>query len=461
MEKIPLDSLQPETIAPVDFLSPKGDILITKGSKISDFHISLLKRRHVKLLYINKPSDELKNLLSYNVDAVQTLEKEFSIDDYSAELDDLEDIQNLDSSIKNNAPGQKGLQEILSSKFVEKAEKKIKDFSSFPVKPEGEALERNIKEVGVTQRTVDYKKAIYQEYEDALLQTIKIYSAFADKKSVPAPYIGHIIENFVDTFITDKNILLNLANIRPKEDYLFNHALNVSLLSINIAASAGYNHRQVVEIGMCSLLQDVGMMLIPRQIRFNKERLSKDEFYEIQKHPVIGMHILETITGLPDSVPYASYLHHEREKGTGYPKQRHSRFIHNFTKITSIADVYEALISPRAWRKPYLPYQGIEMVLKLVREGFFNGEYVKSLIDYTSLFPVGSLVRLNSGEIAKVVKANKSSYTKPVVSILMNNQSEMLKEEKIRLVDLLQTNGLSILEPVDNENLQVDLMKGF
>ena len=155
---------------------------------------------------------------------------------------------------------------------------------------------------------------------------------------------------------------------------------------------------------MGALLHDVGMLLIPEEIRFKKGRLSKDEWYEVQKHAILGMHVLEKIPNLPESALYVAYQTHERENGKGYPKQRTGRFIHAFAKIVQVADVYESLCSQRDYRPPYLPYRAMELLIKMSVRNLLSIDFVKAFLAYASLFPIGSVVELSNHCIARVVQ---------------------------------------------------------
>jgi HD-GYP domain-containing protein (c-di-GMP phosphodiesterase class II) len=213
---------------------------------------------------------------------------------------------------------------------------------------------------------------------------------------------------------------------------------------------------------MGALLHDVGMLLIPEEIRFKKGRLSKDEWYEVQKHAILGMHVLEKIPHLPESALYVAYQTHERENGKGYPKQRTGRFIHAFAKIVQVADVYESLCSPRDYRPPYLPYRAMELLIKMSVRNLLSIDFVKAFLAYASLFPIGSVVELSNHCIARVVQANELHQTKPLVSVIMDHQGALLSREKIYQMDLSRETSVQITRAIEPANLpKFDIMLGF
>jgi HD-GYP domain-containing protein (c-di-GMP phosphodiesterase class II) len=290
-----------------------------------------------------------------------------------------------------------------------------------------------------------------------------VLNALADAQYMEETTIRSIVNLFIKTYLTDRSILLNIATIRPSDgDYLYHHVLNVCILAINIAAAAKYNEQQVCEIGMGALLHDVGMLLVPEEIRFKKGRLSKDEWFEVQKHSILGIHILEKISHLPESALLVTYQNHERGNGKGYPKQRSDRFIHPFAKIVQVADVYESLCSPRDYRPPYLPYRAMELLIKMSAKNLLSVEYVKAFMTYASLFPIGSIVELSNHSIGRVIQANEQHQTKPIVSVIIDPDGAFLNQEKIYQIDLFKEPSMQIIRAIEPSNLpSFDIMHGF
>jgi HD-GYP domain-containing protein (c-di-GMP phosphodiesterase class II) len=204
------------------------------------------------------------------------------------------------------------------------------------------------------------------------------------------------------------------------------------------------------------------MLLVPDSIRFKQEQLTDDERYEIQKHPILGLHLLEKIKKLPWSVPYVAYHAHERENGKGYPKQRNGHLIHGFAKVVQIADMYEAMSSPRPYRQAMLPFRAMAHLIFLSRTGEVSPDLLKAFLKYVSLFPVGSLVELSDHAIGKVIQANNTSYSKPVISVLTDKKGALLPHERIYQVDLVKDIDISIIRALPFNYLNgVGIMEGF
>jgi HD-GYP domain-containing protein (c-di-GMP phosphodiesterase class II) len=263
-------------------------------------------------------------------------------------------------------------------------------------------------------------------------------------------------------FIKDRCIILNLVNYNCNPgDYLFDHALHVCLLCINIATACNYSKKQVLEIGEAGLLADVGMLLLPYEMRFKDNRLNGDEFIDIQKHTMIGITLLEKIEHVPSAVPIAAYQHHERISGSGYNKKRKGHLIHNYAKIVAVADVYHAMCNERAHRKADLAHIGLKKVIKMSKLNLLDRDIVNNFVKYVSLYPIGSFIRLSDERVARVVQANDADVARPIVSVLTDSDENRLKKSDIHQINLSWETALSIVEAIDYPIDSDHLMDGF
>lgn len=468
MKTVKLESLTPGSITEVEYLSDTGEVLLSKGVELSVHHIELLQRRNISELYVkaNEEVDEIQKILSTELESLDDLD--FNDSELNSELkNDTEgELTGRPKAMelpifKDIKAGQAGFEQLIKSKKATSLDQELQSGKTSD-RPIGTALKDSIKECS-SQRTDEYKSEISTSYDKALNDTKIILNTLVNGETIDGAYIRKIVERIVKTFIMDNNILLNLSNSRSKDNiYLYNHSLNVCLLSINIATSFGYSQTQVVEIGMGSLLSDIGMLLLPMEILKKQGKLTRDEWFEVQKHPIMGLHLLENILRLPDTIPYIAYQSHERENGIGYPKKRSKRFIHGFSKIVQIADIFIALSSPRPYREEYIPYKAMEFIIKMTKQGLISGEFVKAFLCYSSLFPVGSLVQLNDNSIAKVIKANDTSFAKPIVSVITNSNNELLPKNEISQINLRKNTDFQIIKALKSDHLpQLSIMDGF
>jgi HD-GYP domain-containing protein (c-di-GMP phosphodiesterase class II) len=449
MKSIQVSSLCSGAVAKSDYYSEKGELLVSKGVAITDPFLETFRRRNIFELFV-KPVTEEEELHSI-------LNREFkALGDVDIDDQVVQKIQDV-RAVK---PGKEGLAQLNRS---EKAYLLDKQLGSSADRPVGPALRNKATQLSVTDRTDRYKTGIAEAYRGALKEVKYTLDMLATGGSADGKEIRRIVDNFVKIFITDKNILLNISGIKhANEDYIYHHSFNVCLLAINISASSGYNENQVAEIGIGALLHDIGMLLVPAQIRTKQGRLTTEEWFEVQKHPILGLHLLEKVSRLPETIPYVAYQVHERENSTGYPKRRNSLLIHRFAKMVQIADIYEALTSPRSYRQAYIPHEGVIRLIKMSKTGMIPGEFVKAFLEYASLYPVGSLVQLSDHSIAKVVHANKNSLGKPLVSVLTDTMEKPLVRNSICQMDLARNTSVQIAKALASDYLKdVDIMDGF
>jgi HD-GYP domain-containing protein (c-di-GMP phosphodiesterase class II) len=471
MKSIQLSDLKPGTVAENELYSEKGELLIARGVPISNRIISLMEKRNVFNLYF-KSENETEDLDKIITDGFGKLDQlDFGEERLNAATSlprpqfvhvPIRPPKALEQpEIRDIRKGKQGLNQLLQyGKALELD--KIARTRNLPDRPFGVPIEKKASQIQVKERTDEYKTTVSSSYEKALKETTDILTSIADGAWCDARQIRSIVEQFARMFVTDHCVLLNISGTKHSDEYIFHHTLNVCLLSINIAAGFGYSEQQIVEIGMGALLHDIGMLLIPDSIRFKQQELTEDERYEIQKHPILGLHLLEKVKKLPWSVPYVAYHSHERENGKGYPKQRNGHLIHGFAKVVQLADMYEAMSSPRPYHQAMLPFRAIAHLISLSRTGDVAPGLLKALLKYISLFPVGSLVELSDHAIGKVIQGNNTSYSKPVISVLTDKKGSILPHEQIYQVDLVQATEISIIRALPFDYLNgVGIMDGF
>jgi HD-GYP domain-containing protein (c-di-GMP phosphodiesterase class II) len=326
--------------------------------------------------------------------------------------------------------------------------------------PTGVSLASVMKQTVITGRSQSYKARTISKYEESVKRVILLYKGISTKQTFSVGPAKDLVGSFVEIMKNDRNILLNLSCMPFSDgDYLYAHAVNGSLMSLALAAAAGYNQEQTIQVALAALLQDVGMIMVPEAIVSKTGPLTPAELFEIHKHPVLGANMLDSLTGMPPVSLMAIYQHHERMSGTGYPKKKSGRFIHPFARIIAIADTYTAMVATRTYRKKNTPYQAMESIVKMGAAGLLDPKLIRKFMEFMSLFPLGSLVRLQSGRIAKVVHANSADFTKPTLMILSDEKGSPLTSTI--LLDLKVTPTDKIIKALDDSEFKHDMMDGF
>lgn len=273
-----------------------------------------------------------------------------------------------------------------------------------------------------------------------------------------AASVATAVHGVMDAFVADRSLINIMASVKGKAPYLYEHALGTSVLSINMATALGYNAAQVQEIGMAGLLQDVGMAMVPERIVNIPRRLTPSEMVDIQKHAAYGLYLLEKIRHIPLTVRFVMYQSHERIDGSGYPRRRRGKDrIHAFAQIVGVADVFDALVSDRPWRRALHPYHAMEKLVRDANKGKFDPEIIRALLTYIGLYPVGCRVELSDGSVASVVHGNASAIDRPVVKVLRDGRGRY--PDAPLNIDLSGDSDLRVKDIYVGEDIPEDLLE--
>lgn len=270
-----------------------------------------------------------------------------------------------------------------------------------------------------------------------------------------------LVHQFLNIFSHDRNILLTLAQMPSSLHFnAAEHSMKTSIVALTIGTAMGYSEEQLVELGVCTLANDFGMLFMEPLVN-QVGPLNSESLLKLRSHPMISANIIEGVRGMPSMSSLVAYQVHERENGTGYPKQRHGRFIHDYAKIIAVADVFQAFCSPRAHRPAFKPHEAMTKIVGMVRIGSLSAEVVKSFMRYTSIYPVGSLVRLSDARLARVILAHENEVKYPTVSILRDETGRNLKAVEVYQVDLRRNPQVQIVMALTESEYSFDKLDGL
>lgn len=262
-----------------------------------------------------------------------------------------------------------------------------------------------------------------QKHEEASDKVSTLCNALESGRRIPTHELRRSVTRFVEMAAVDLDLLpLILAMQETKDEYLYDHCVNVSMLSMAIATQLGLDAKTVTEVGLAGMVHDVGMLRVPEEIRLAPRALTEDEWVEIRRHPLHTLNMLANMRDIPQTVKFICYQVHERSDGAGYPCNQPDARILTLSKIVGIADVYAAMTSNRPHREAMSPYAATKEILYAAKENRFDRPIVRALLDTISLFPVGSCVGLSDGTNARVIRANPTNHTAPVVEELDPNE---------------------------------------
>jgi HD-GYP domain-containing protein (c-di-GMP phosphodiesterase class II) len=235
-----------------------------------------------------------------------------------------------------------------------------------------------------------------------------------------------------------------------QQNYIYTHSVNVCLLCIRLALELNFNRQKLEQLAISAMFHDIGMMEVSEELWNKPGELSRVEYDKVKEHPLIGEGIFTNVEGISDSVPLAIGQHQEKVDGSGYPGHLTIDHIHYFSRLISIADYYETKTHTRKWKTKVLPDKAIQELLDH-QSGKYDPHFMKTLLRVVSIYPVGTFVKISSGEICKVIKTNKNTPMRPVVVLVYDSSRK--KVDKERLLDLSKQLLLHVDRCIDPEEI--------
>jgi len=212
-------------------------------------------------------------------------------------------------------------------------------------------------------------------------------------------------------------------------DYLAFHQARVAVLSIATGACVGYERPRQIQLGMTGCLIDVGLWQLPEGLMRRLDALSADEQTLYRSHPRLSVEWIRRWAPPREGLAEAVLQHHEREQGQGFPQGLHGTAMHPDAKILSLLDTYTGLTAPPAPRARLRPHEAIREIVRSKHEAFAS-PLIKALLSEISVFPPGTLVRLNTGEVGRVTAVNRNYPLRPRVEIVADGKGQRIASPK-------------------------------
>ena len=258
-----------------------------------------------------------------------------------------------------------------------------------------------------------------------------------------------VIENIVDQLLDNKNLMVSLEDIKYKDCYTFNHCINVGVLSLVLALDKGMYKSQMKDLAFGVFLHDLGKIFVPIEILNKKGSLEDEEFEIIKRHSEKGYEMVKKSKALKEVSALVIYEHHERFDGRGYPRGLCGEEISLFSRISAVADVYDALISDRPYRKGKYPHEAYNILESGNNE--FDLDILSRFLKKVASYPVGTVLELSNGYIG-IVKENIEGYSKfPVVKIISDLDKCPVKPFEI---DLKESINVVVNRLLEEEEVQ-------
>lgn len=328
----------------------------------------------------------------------------------------------------------------------------------FEERKEGfEEILRDTKEVAKST----YFKTITAVSE--VMENLKLGQAVSIKRA------KRVVQSMVDLLLQEESTLLGLTTLRCHDEYTHNHSVNVCILALALGQRLGYHKRNLGEIGISSLLHDIGKSNIPLDILNKPSDFTEEEWKLMRRHPVYGVRSIIKLKGLNESairVAMGSFEHHLNYDLSGYPRLPRKRDVTIIGRIIGIADCYDALTSSRVYNRiPYPPEKALRFMLNKSGKAF-DPILLKVFINAIGIFPVGTLVLLNTNELGLIVQANPNPeyIDRPKVKLITDRSGNEIDG---KIIDLTETDSASgrfthsIIKTIDALKYKLDVSKYF
>jgi HD-GYP domain-containing protein (c-di-GMP phosphodiesterase class II) len=275
------------------------------------------------------------------------------------------------------------------------------------------------------------KEAAKRTYAQSVAVTKDVINSVRMGKSPNIKKVKRVVQTIVDQILNEETSLVGLTTIRDYDEYTFTHSVNVCIFSVALGRRLGLSKLQLYDLGLAALFHDIGKSRVPVEVLNKVEQLTDDEWRLIAAHPWLGVLALFQMRGQQE-LPYRSmvvaYEHHMKTDLTGYPRNLRPRAMSMFSKIVAVADGFDAATSRRSYQTtPMSPAAVLQEMRDNPRRGM-DPVVVKAFINLTGLYPVGTLVVLDTFELGIVhsVNPNPEAMSRPIVRIVSDEQGNVL-----------------------------------
>ncbi|MGM3389694.1 HD-GYP domain-containing protein [Stutzerimonas stutzeri] len=232
-----------------------------------------------------------------------------------------------------------------------------------------------------------------------------------------------LVSDISDSLARNGSALIGLARLKHKDEYTYMHSVTVCALMVSLSRQLGLDEATAREAGLAGLLHDVGKMAMPSAVLNKPGSLTDDEFAIMRSHPERGHALLAAAENLPASVLDVCLHHHEKFDGTGYPHRLKGEEISLFARMGAVCDVYDAITSNRPYKTAWNPADSVARMAQW--SGHFDTRIFHAFVRSVGIYPLGSLVRLESGRLGVVIEQHEDRLTEPVVRVFFSSKTRM------------------------------------
>ncbi len=283
---------------------------------------------------------------------------------------------------------------------------------------------------------------VYDEYSDHEELT-KIVDEELRHKTIESlrtfniDQVVYLTNQIVDSILSNSDLMFDMAALDVYDHDTYSHSVDVSILATTCGVGLGLGNRMLHDLALAGALHDIGKQAIPIEVLNKKGKLTDEEKALIEAHPQAGYDMLYSRGDISSFVRSGIITHHENWDGSGYPNGLAGEEIPLFGRVLRIADVYDALIKKRAYKAVFSHPQAVEYLIENCYS-LFEVDIVRTFLKYIVVYPVGTDVKLSTGETARVIKNRSSSVLRPVVMTPEKKTIDLARDPHYRNVVILE-----------------------
>jgi putative nucleotidyltransferase with HDIG domain len=293
-------------------------------------------------------------------------------------------------------------------------------------------------------------------YDDASKVAGSLWESAAVEGKPDADAARGLVDSLAQAVAQNRTALLALTALKNYDNYTFTHMVNVSILTMGQARGLGIDGPALREFGLAALMHDIGKVKTPNEILNKPGKLTEQEFEILKRHTVDGAEILKGTPEIPPLAPVVAFEHHLRSDGTGYPHGVARSRLNLGTSLCGIADVYDAMRSQRVYQAAHASDR-ILAVLQRNDGKQFDQHLVRRFVQLVGIYPAGNLVRLDTGDIAVVLKPYAPDPYRPRVKVLIRASGQKLERPfEVNLWEAPEGLPHSVQSPIDPATVDID-----
>lgn len=281
------------------------------------------------------------------------------------------------------------------------------------------------------------QKRAVELFHDAIEAIKDVVQSVHVDKAISMRRLNTVVQTIVDNVLDNRDSLMGLTSLKMYDEYTFAHSVNTSILAISLGTFLSFEKPQIAALGVAAMLHDIGKVRVPLEIINKPAKLTEEEWDAVKRHPVDGAMIASSIPGVTKLAMVAAFEHHQHGN-TGYPHVETAVQQHLFSQIVSLADSYEALTAARVYYSVQMPPDQAIRILVNKRGSVFNPVLVKAFVNMIGIFPIGTVLKLSTGEVGIVLHQTRDLLRPRILLLTKFDGSE---KESGTEISLLETAG--------------------